>query len=40
MRKVGAFALVTYLWPEGKTPHFQEHQIAATVAEMKAGFNK
>ncbi len=31
----------TYLWPEGKMPHFQDHQIAATVAETKApGFDR
>ena len=24
----------TYLWPEGKMPHAQGHQIAATVAEI------
>ena len=24
----------TYLWPEGKMPHAQGHQIAATVAEL------
>lgn len=30
----------TYLWPEGKMPHAQGHQIAATVAETKApGFD-